>query len=70
MQNKQFFANSAKIFFTAPRGSRKGPDAPGWFSSFAQADHDQHHNGNHIGQHLDQIGHVAGNGNAKQAGRN
>ena len=24
---------------------------------------------NHIGQHLDQIGHVAGNGNAKQAGQ-
>ena len=35
MQNEQFFANSAKIFFTAPRGSRKGPDAPGaGFPSF------------------------------------
>ena len=34
-QNEQFFANSAKIFFTAPRGSRKGPDAPGaGFPSF------------------------------------
>ena len=39
------------------------------FLLFAQADHDQYHNCNHIGQHLDQIGHVAGNGNAKQAGQ-
>ena len=28
MQNEQFFANSAKIFFTAPRGSRPDPDEP------------------------------------------
>ena len=39
------------------------------FLLFAQADHNQYHDGNHIGQHLDQIGHVAGNGNAKQAGQ-